>query len=218
MKRRENDGTVSVSSGNATGETSSHARNLGHTKEEISRHVRSTSARSVPRSNPSMRDGLLVVDVITGDYEVADDLEASEWLLARNPAPCSMAEPAGEPGLPSVALIGSSMDGTPRRQHWCSPGPAPRGDHGHSSRRGGAVIVHLTAAVPLGRAAELDEVVIDTASTCVIDAAARYVTLADRATASLDVYRRPRCPGRHRRVLFAMFATEGTPSRAWSLA
>ncbi len=52
----------------------------------------------------------LVVDVTTGDYEIADeDLEASERLLKRRPDALLYDQPIGEPGRPSARIGGFRM-------------------------------------------------------------------------------------------------------------
>jgi hypothetical protein len=85
----------------------------GHTKEEIARRGREIYEREIRAEVESEHAGrFLVVDVITGDYEVADDLEASERLLDRNPGAMLYGQPVGEPGLPS-ARIGSPRTGYP---------------------------------------------------------------------------------------------------------
>ncbi|CAA9458449.1 MAG: hypothetical protein AVDCRST_MAG58-1947 [uncultured Rubrobacteraceae bacterium] len=84
----------------------------GHTREEIARRGREIYEREIRAEvEPEHAGRFLVVDVITGDYEVADDdLVASERLLARNPDAMLYGQPVGEPGLPS-ARIGSPRTG-----------------------------------------------------------------------------------------------------------
>lgn len=59
----------------------------GYTTEEIARRGRELYERDLrAKVEPSQRGKFLVVDVRSGDYEVADeDLEASEQLLERRP-------------------------------------------------------------------------------------------------------------------------------------
>jgi hypothetical protein len=59
----------------------------GHTTEEIARRGREVYEREIRREvDPEHRGRFLVLDVRSGDYEIADDdLDASEQLLERLP-------------------------------------------------------------------------------------------------------------------------------------
>lgn len=59
----------------------------GYTTEEVARRGREIYARDVRRQVELEHEGrFVVVDITTGDYEVADDdLEASDRMLERNP-------------------------------------------------------------------------------------------------------------------------------------
>jgi hypothetical protein len=82
----------------------------GHTTEEVARRGREIYARRIRREvEPEHEGRFLVVDVTTGDYEIADeDLEASERLLKRRPDALLYGQPIGEPGRPS-ARIGTGL-------------------------------------------------------------------------------------------------------------
>ena len=86
----------------------------GHTREEIARRGRDIYEREIRAEvEPEHAGQFLVVEVITGDREVADEgLLASERLLARNPDAMLYGQPVGEPGLPS-ARIASPRTGYP---------------------------------------------------------------------------------------------------------
>lgn len=78
----------------------------GHTTEEVARRGREIYARRIRREvEPEHKGRFLVVDVTTGDYEIADeDLEASERLLKRRPDALLYGQPIGEPGRPSARI------------------------------------------------------------------------------------------------------------------
>lgn len=59
----------------------------GHTKEEVVRRGRRIYERELrEKVEPEHKGKFLVLDVLTGDYEIAErDLVASDRLLARNP-------------------------------------------------------------------------------------------------------------------------------------
>jgi hypothetical protein len=80
----------------------------GYTTEEIARRGREIYARRIRRKvEPEHEGRFLVVDVTTGDYEIADDdLEASERLLKRRPDALLYGQPIGEPGRPSARIGG----------------------------------------------------------------------------------------------------------------
>src|SRR6266699_1389470 len=71
----------------------------GYTTEEVGRRGRElyeTKLRA--QIEPAHTGKFLVLDIVTGDYEIAeDDLAASDRLLARNPARCCMACALGRP-------------------------------------------------------------------------------------------------------------------------
>jgi len=98
----------------------------GHTTEEVARRGREIYEREIQtKVGPEHTGRFLVVDVLTGDYEIADeDLEASERLLARNPDAMLYGQPVGEPGLPSVRIGSKPGDADVRRAgdpRWRSP-------------------------------------------------------------------------------------------------
>ncbi len=80
----------------------------GHTTEEVAQRGREIYARRIRREvEPEHEGRFLVVDVTTGDYEIADeDLEASERLLKRRPDALLYGQPIGEPGRPSARIGG----------------------------------------------------------------------------------------------------------------
>ena len=82
----------------------------GHSTEEVARRGREIYEREIQtKVEPEHTGRFLVVDIVSGDYEIAEeDLEASERLLARNPHAMLYGQPVGEPGLPSVR-IGSKL-------------------------------------------------------------------------------------------------------------
>ena len=84
----------------------------GHTTEEVARRGREIYARRIRREvEPEHEGRFLVVDVTTGDYEIADeDLEASERLLKRRPDALLYGQPIGEPGRPSARIGGLRIE------------------------------------------------------------------------------------------------------------
>jgi hypothetical protein len=80
----------------------------GHTTEEVARRGREIYEREIRATVETEHAGrFLVMDVRSGDYEIADeDLEASERLLARRPDALLYGQPAGEPGRPSARIGG----------------------------------------------------------------------------------------------------------------
>ena len=80
----------------------------GHTTEEVARRGREIYARRIRREvEPEHAGRFLVMDVTTGDYEIADeDLEASERLLKRRPDALLYGQPIGEPGRPAARIGG----------------------------------------------------------------------------------------------------------------
>lgn len=80
----------------------------GYTTEEVARRGREIYEREIrAHVDPEHSGRFLVVDVRSGDYEIADDdLTASERLLGRRPDALLYGQPVGDPGLPS-ARIGS---------------------------------------------------------------------------------------------------------------
>jgi hypothetical protein len=83
-----------------------------HTTEEVARRGREIYARRIRREvEPEHEGRFLVVDITTGDYEIADDdLEASERLLKRRPDALLYGQPIGEPGLPSARIGGLRVE------------------------------------------------------------------------------------------------------------
>jgi hypothetical protein len=83
----------------------------GHTTEEVARRGREIYEREIrARVEPEHAGRFVVVDVRSGDYEIADeDLEASDRLLERRPDAMLYGQPVGEPGLPSVRIGGPRM-------------------------------------------------------------------------------------------------------------
>ena len=80
----------------------------GHTTDEVARRGREIYEREIRAKVESEHAGrFLVVDIITGDYEVADEnLEASERLLERRTDALLYGQPVGEPGRPSARIGG----------------------------------------------------------------------------------------------------------------
>lgn len=78
----------------------------GHTTEEIARRGRAIYEREIRHEvEPTQAGRFLVVDVESGDYEVADeDLVASERLLERRPGALLYGQPVGAPGTASARI------------------------------------------------------------------------------------------------------------------
>lgn len=91
----------------------------GYTTEEIARRGTEIYERKLRQEMEREHQGqFVVVDVTSGDYEVADeDLEASERLLARRPEAMLYGQLIGT-GSAASARIGSRLESTktnPRR-------------------------------------------------------------------------------------------------------
>lgn len=85
----------------------------GHTTEEIARRGKELYTREIRKKvEPRHVGRFIVVDVESGDYEVADDdLEACEHLLARRPGALLYGQPVGTPGR-VTARIGTLYEAT----------------------------------------------------------------------------------------------------------
>lgn len=86
----------------------------GHTTEEIARRGRELYEKEIRRLvEPEHAGRFVVMDVTSGDYEVADeDLDASERLLERRPDAMLYGQPVGT-GSSASARIGGRLG--PRR-------------------------------------------------------------------------------------------------------
>lgn len=80
----------------------------GHTTEEVARLGREIYERDIRAEVESEHTGrFIVVDVKSGDYEVADDdLTASDRMVERRPEAMLYGQPVGETGLPSARIGG----------------------------------------------------------------------------------------------------------------
>ncbi|CAN5866844.1 hypothetical protein BH23ACT11_BH23ACT11_28970 [soil metagenome] len=80
----------------------------GHTTEEVARRGRDLYEREIREKLEPRHAGLfMVLDVETGDYEVAgEDLEAAERLLARHPNALLYGQPVGTPSKISARIGG----------------------------------------------------------------------------------------------------------------
>lgn len=83
----------------------------GHTTEEIARRGRELYEKEIRRLvEPEHAGRFVVVDVTSGDYEVADeDLDASERLLGRRPDAMLYGQPVGT-GSSTSARIGGRLE------------------------------------------------------------------------------------------------------------
>lgn len=82
----------------------------GYSAEEIARRGQDLYERRIRREvEPDHEGRFLVMDVVSGDYEVADeDLEASERLLKRRPGAMLYGQPIGT-GSRASARIGGRL-------------------------------------------------------------------------------------------------------------
>ncbi len=83
----------------------------GHTTEEIARRGRELYEKEIRRLvEPEHAGRFVVVDVTSGDYEVADeDLDASGRLLERRPDAMLYGQPVGT-GSSASARIGGRLE------------------------------------------------------------------------------------------------------------